>query len=104
MSTRRHIKETGFEWPFLVDEDRSVYRSYGMTRAGFWDIWGPKTWLAYLQQFAKGRFLKRSAGDIYQRGGDVLIDSHGIIQLHHVGQGPGDRPSVESILRVVDQG
>ena len=37
-------------------------------------------------------------GDIFQRGGDVLIDPTGIVALHHVGNGPADRPPVETIL------
>ena len=41
------------------------------------------------------------AGDVYQLGGDVLIDSSGSIRLHHVTRIPVDRPEVESILEIV---
>jgi len=43
--------------------------------------------------------LRKSEGDISQRGGDVLIDPDGIVSLHHIGVGPSDRPAVESILK-----
>lgn len=36
-----------------------------------------------------------------QRGGDVLIDPAGIVRVHHVGDGPADRPSVESLLAAI---
>jgi len=69
-----------------------------MLVASYWDIWGPKTWMAYLKGITKGQKLKKSEGDIYQRGGDVLIDPNGIVRLHHIGKGPADRPTVEMIL------
>jgi hypothetical protein len=73
-----------------------------MLSASFWDIWGPKTWWAYLKEFIKGEKLRKSEGDVFQRGGDVLIDPNGIVVLHHIGVGPADRPAVESILEMVD--
>ncbi len=98
---RSYVEETSLPWPLLVDETREAYRNYGMLSASFWDIWGPKTWWAYLNEILKGRKLGRSAGDIYQRGGDVLIDPTGIIRLHHIGKGPADRPTVEVILNKI---
>lgn len=98
---RAYIEDTGLRWPLLIDMTRELYRAYAMLEAGFWDIWGPGTWWAYLKEFARGRLPKKSEGDISQRGGDVLVDPEGIVRLHHVGQGPGDRPSAKSILAAV---
>jgi hypothetical protein len=98
---RNYTEETILPWPLIVDENRELYRSYGMLSAGFWDIWGPSTWWAYLKEIVHGRFPKKSTGDISQRGGDVLIDPQGIVRLHHVGQGPSDRPSLDTILEIV---
>ena len=95
---RQYIEESGLIWPLLIDENRELYRGYGMLAASFWDIWGPKTWLAYARGIMAGQKLRRSQGDIAQRGGDVLIDPSGMVRLHHVGEGPADRPSVASIL------
>lgn len=98
---RAYIEETGLEWPLLVDENREIYRAYGMLDAGFWDIWGPFTWVAYFKEILHGHPPKKSSGDIRQRGGDVLIDPQGIVRLHHVGIGPADRPEIETILQVI---
>ena len=95
---RQYLAETALPWPLLVDGSREVYHGYDMLAASFWDIWGPKTWLAYLWALLGGQRLHKSEGDISQRGGDVLIDPAGIVRLHHVGNGPADRPSVETIL------
>ena len=97
-SASAYVQETGITWPVIIDEQHNLYNSYDMDLAGFWDIWGPSTWWAYLKQLMKGNIPKSSSGDIHQRGGDILIDHQGIIQFHHVGTGPADRPSVESIL------
>jgi len=74
-----------------------------MLNASFMDVWGPKTWLAYFRELLKGNLPARSAGDVSQRGGDVLIDPKGLIRLHHVGTGPADRPSVEKILGIIEK-
>ncbi len=95
---RSYVEETSLTWPLLVDDTRETYRAYGMFSASFWDIWGPKTWWVYLKEILKGKKMKKSGGDLSQRGGDVLIDPSGIVALHQVGAGPADRPTVASIL------
>ena len=98
---RSYVAETSLTWPLLVDTSRETYRKYGMLTSSFRDLWGPKTWWAYLRLLMKGERLRKSEGDIRQQGGDVLIDPYGIVTLHHVGAGPADRPPVETILNKV---
>jgi hypothetical protein len=100
---RAYVEDTSLTWPLLVDDTRETYRAYGMLAASFWDIWGPATWWAYLKEILKGERLRKSEGDLSQRGGDVLIDPDGIVTLHHVGVGPADRPSVERLLGRIDR-
>lgn len=57
--------------------------------------------MVYLREMIKGKKLIKSEGDIYQRGGDVLIDPTGIVRLHHIGEGPADRPTVEMIMHKI---
>ena len=96
---RGYVEDTSLTWPLLVDNTRETYRAYGMLSASFRDIWGPKTWWVYMKEIMRGARLKKSEGDISQRGGDVLIDPNGIVSLHHIGRGPADRPGVETLLR-----
>jgi peroxiredoxin len=98
---RSYVEDTALSWPLLIDGDRQTYNAYGMLTASFWDIWGPKTWLIYGRELLKGRKLEKSEDDIYQRGGDVLIDPDGIVRLHHVGNGPADRPEAERIFGII---
>lgn len=96
---RNYVKDTSLSWPLLLDPTRETYRAYGMRSASFLDIWNPKTLWAYLKEFLGGERPPKPEGDIYQRGGDVLIDPDGTVSLHHVGAGPADRPTVDSLLR-----
>ena len=98
---RSYVEDTGLTWPLLIDSDRQQYRSYDMLEASFLDVWGPKSWLVYGRELLKGRRLEKSEDDIYQRGGDVLIDPGGIVRLHHVGSGPADRPEADTIFKMI---
>lgn len=98
---KQYVQETGLDWPLLIDEERELYKSYGMLKATFWDIWGPKTWLAYFKELLSGHLPKSSTGDVSQRGGDILIDPYGIVRFHHIGNGPTDRPSVKTLLEYI---
>ncbi|MBI2828750.1 MAG: hypothetical protein HYX77_05720 [Acidobacteria bacterium] len=95
---RAYIAETMVTWLILIDPDRTLYRGYDMHRGRLRDIWGVRTWLAYMKELARGRLPKYSGADTRQLGGDVLIDPAGIVRFHHVGTGPADRPSVAAIL------
>jgi hypothetical protein len=101
---RAYVEDTRLAWPLVVDESRALYAAYGMLRGRAWDIWGPATWLAYARSLARGGALRRATGDVSQLGGDVLIDPDGIVRVHHVGSGPADRPSVQSLLAVIRAG
>ena len=85
----------------LVDTERSLYNAYSMHRGGLWAIWGPKSWWGFLKLIFKGRRLRPPAGDVYQLGGDVLLDPFGGVKLHHVMWVPVDRPDEKSILDLV---
>lgn len=101
---RTYVEDTGLAWPLLIDFERKLYRGYDMLQASFWDVWGPKTWFAYAKELLRGAKLTKSDADLNQRGGDVLIDPGGIVRVHHVGDGPADRPPVDSLLESVRLG
>jgi len=96
-----YVAETGFPWPMLIDASRSLYRAFGMERGSVWAVWGPQNWGAYFRIMARGRMPRRPHDDVQQLGGDVLVDPRGIVRLHHVGRGPADRPSIDTLLDAV---
>lgn len=96
-------EEAEVKFPYYIDEKRQLYQYYDIHKAGFWDLWGPRTWLIYIRLLLQGRKLLQSKSDIHQRGGDVLIDPHGIVRYHNIGSGPGDRPDPGLICRLVEE-
>ena len=99
-AAREYVAETGLVWPLLVDTERALYGAYGMGQARWRHLWGFATMRAYWREARQGRFPRVPRADTGQQGGNVLIDPAGIVQLHHVGLGPADRPSVEDVLTV----
>ena len=96
-----YVRETRFEWPILIDSSLGMYQAYGMDRGHWWSIFGPLAWWAYVKLLLLGRRLRMPSGDVSQLGGDVIIDPEGIIRLHHVSAGPGDRPTIHGLLDTV---
>lgn len=100
---RRYANAPDLPGPVVSDPERALYSAYGMARASLFDVWGPATWWAYARSMAGGLRPRASASDVEQRGGNVLVDPESIVRLHHIGRGPADRPSVMSILSLIDQ-
>ena len=93
-----YVTDIGMPWPILVDEQRELYRAYGLERAKWYHLVGPRTLLAYVKEALRGTFPRRPVADTTQQGGDVLIDPDGVVRFHHVGAGSGYRPTVAQIL------
>ncbi len=97
-----YVRETQLKWPLLLDETQALYTAYGMTRAHWWALYGPSAIWKYLVLIFSGTRPGKPGKDWRQLGGDILIDPAGIVRMHHKSTGPHDRPSVDMILRVVD--
>ncbi len=96
-----YVEQTGLTWPVLSDPKLDLYSAYGMGRGRWRNLIGFSTVRVYLKLMLRGRRLRWSGADVAQLGGDVLVDPTGIVRLHHVGDGPADRPTVQSILNEV---
>lgn len=101
-SARTYLADTDLPWPLLLDEDRRLYRAYGMEQGRWWQIYGPRTLWTYLRLMLRGRKLEISAGDPAQLGGDVLVDPEGVVRLHYVSDNPADRPAVGDVIALID--
>ncbi len=84
----------------LSDPERQLYAAYRMGRARWRHLWGLATMGAYAREAWHGRFPRIPRADTVQQGGNVLIDPAGIVRFHHVGRGPADRPSIDTLLAV----
>lgn len=100
---KQYVEEVSLPWPLLVDGNRQMYRAYGMGRGRVRDVMGWSSWGAYLRLITQGRSLRRPTADVYQLGGDVLIDPIGNIRKVHVAERPVDRPPVETVMQWIDE-
>jgi hypothetical protein len=96
-----YVRDTGTTWPILLDRDRVLYTAYDMHRGSRRKVLGVRQWWTYIRLILRGHRVQRPTDDIYQLGGDVLIDPAGIVQLHFVSDSPVDRPSLDSIQRII---
>jgi len=94
------------QWPFtiLTDPARAAYQAFALKRLTWRQVFSAATLTLYLKLFCKG--MKREdygKQDIYQSGGDFLLDRSGNILFAHRGQDPADRPSAIALLKEIDR-
>ena len=91
------LEETGAPFTLLLDPDRAAYRAYELEHS-FVRSWGPRVWSRYAQLLLAGRAWRGIQGDSGQLGGDVIVDTNGIIRFAHRSHDPADRPSIRQLL------
>jgi len=96
----------GLPFPVASDPEQKAYRDYGIGKASFWTVWSPRVVWKYVKLAAHGRRPQKSPEpqDVYQLGGDFLLDETGIILFAHVSRSPVDRPDVRRILDALGDG
>jgi len=85
----------------LADEDRQVYRAYGLGRGPWWTVYGLSTIRRYAGLLLKGRRFERPKEDTLQLGGDFVVGRDGRLLLAFRSTGPDDRPSVDDLIAAV---
>jgi peroxiredoxin len=93
-------------WPFAIftDPERKAYRTFDLQRLSLFRVFSPATLKRYLQLLFKGMKQEPYGGeDIYQSGGDFLLDREGNILFAHRSQDPADRPAPAKLLEVIDR-
>jgi peroxiredoxin len=93
------------KWPFtmLADPHRVTYQEFALQRLSWLEVFSPATLKMYWKLLRQG--MKRAAygkDDIYQSGGDFLLDRQGNILFAQRSQDPADRPSAPRLLQVID--
>lgn len=99
---RWYLAEVDFGWPVLADPERAIYRAYGLGRASALRTWfSPRTVRFYLGALFHGHIPQRPQADTHQLGGDFIVDEAGVIRFAHRSVEPADRPTVDSLIRVL---
>lgn len=99
------LEQTGCTFTMLLDPQRKIYRSFGLG-SSYAKVMKFSCLLQYSEYSAAQRDLPdippRLLEDIYQMGGDFLLDDAGSVLLSHPCKNPLDRPSLPDILQAAD--
>ena len=93
-------------WPFklFADPERRAYAAFNLKRLSWFRVFSPATLAGYLKLSRRGMKREGYGGDdIYQSGGDFLVDRSGTILFAYRGQGPADRPAPARLLQEIDR-
>jgi peroxiredoxin len=92
-------------WPFIIlaDPARTAYRAFALRRLSWLRVFSLSTLRLYGKLFREG-MQRENYGkeDIYQAGGDFLLDRDGNILFAHRSQDPADRPAATRLLEAID--
>ena len=93
------------QWPFtmLADPERQAYQAFALKRLSWFQVFSPAALKLYWKLLRGGMKPEHYEGDdIYQSGGDFLIDRKGNVLFAHRSQDPADRPNVLKLLQAID--
>ena len=88
----------------LADPKRIAYGAFALKRLSWLQVFSPATVKLYWRLRREGK--KREdygKDDIYQGGGDFLIDHDGNLLVAHRSRDPADRPAAKKLLEIIDR-
>lgn len=94
------------QWPFkiLADPQRAAYELFALKRLSWRHVFSPSTLKMYLKLLREGTERQDyGKDDIYQAGGDFLLDRDGHVLFAHRSRDPADRPPAKKLLEVIDR-
>ncbi|XP_064859344.1 uncharacterized protein LOC135561558 [Oncorhynchus nerka] len=98
------LAETGCQYDMVLDPHRKVYSVFGL-RASLKKVLNFNNMLLYAEyvvanlEFPRG--LPSIEDDMFQLGGDFVLDDQGRVLFSHCCDSPIDRPAVEDILKAL---
>ena len=100
----RYQQELRWPFPIFANPTRTIYRALGVGRLSWVHVFSPATLWLYVRLLAQNRRPKRYGdADVYQGGGDFLVDRSGKVLFAYPGRDPADRPSVLKLLDVIER-
>jgi peroxiredoxin len=94
------------QWPFvmLADPKRIAYDAFALKRLSWFQVFSPATVKLYWRLRREGKKRENyGKDDIYQGGGDFLLDRDGNVLFAHRSRDPADRPAAKTLLEMIDR-
>lgn len=95
------LEQTGCTFDMLLDPQRQIYKTFGLGRS-----YAKATKFDCMLRYSEFIILQRQfpdippqfMDDVYQLGGDFLLDEGGKVILSHPSKDPLDRPQIGDVL------
>ncbi len=96
----RFVERERVPFPVVTDPNREGYKHVGLGRVTVWHFFRPRIVLNFLKLLFRGEKIRRltHTEDVFQLGGDFLIDRSRTVLHAYPSRDATDRPSVEAIL------
>ncbi|MCZ2342998.1 MAG: AhpC/TSA family protein [Bacteroidales bacterium] len=102
----RFLQREPYSIPIVCDPARTLYQQLGLTRTGFWSFLRLGEIRTYLRLIARGTWPRwpSTGEDVYQLGGDCVLDHMGNVVWAWRSRTATDRPTIAEILRGLPEG
>jgi hypothetical protein len=90
-------------FPVVADPTRTAYRRFELGRTSWWRMLAPGFVIRYLGLILRGRRPRPpdEEEDIWQLGGDFLLDGQRRLKYAYRSGDPADRPAAEELVQAV---
>jgi AhpC/TSA antioxidant enzyme len=96
------LHDVELPFPLLLDQSKETYAQWGMGRTGLTGaMLSPELNVRYFKLILSGERFLGFAPDMFQLGGDFVVDGEGTLAFAHRMTNNGDRASVGSLFDVV---
>ena len=93
------LRDLPLPWPVLLDASREAYADWGLGRTNLMGaMLSPELNWRYLKLLLKGERFLGFAPDMFQLGGDFVVDPEGRIAFAHRMRNNGDRAPVARLM------
>lgn len=95
-----HVANSPQPFAILADPERKAYDAFALGRTGLWTFFRPDVLWGYLRLIFRGWMPKKPQenADVWQLGGDFVIDRAGRLTYAHPSKDAADRPSNATLL------
>lgn len=98
------LRNVELPFPLLLDPSREAYAAWGLGRTGLGGaMLSLSLNLRYLKLLLRGERFLGFAPDMFQLGGDFVVDAEGRLAFAHRMRNNGDRASTETLLRALER-
>ena len=88
--------------PAAADPAQAAYRAFELGQASWWNLLSPRVLGRYLRLLLGGwRPRKYEGEDVFQLGGDFVLDERRRLVYAYRSTNPADRPSADELVQAV---